>query len=323
MPVPDPEKRLARRLKLRDLHILAAVVQWGSMAKAAPHLAMTQPAVSESIANLEDALRVRLLDRSPHGVTPTIYGQALLRRGEVVFDELRQGVKELEFLANPEAGEVRVAAGDTAAAGLLPAVIERLTRQHPQIVIRVVQASAETTDFRELRTRAVDIALARVPRTFKEPDLDTEILFDDPHRVVVGVNSPWTSRRKVKLADLMDEPWLFASNQVIGELIAEAFKLQGLQRPQGRVIGSSILLRNQLLATGRFVTVLPQSVMQFNAKQWGLRALPIDLGVKLRSVAVIKLANRTLTPVVERFVETVREVARTLSKPAKAYACRS
>src|SRR6476660_5738666 len=107
------ESRIGRRLKLRDLHILAAVVQWGSMARAASHLAMSQPAVSESIASLEDALRVRLLDRSTRGVEPTLYARALLKRGHVIFDELRQGIRDLEFLANPKIGEVRVAAGDT------------------------------------------------------------------------------------------------------------------------------------------------------------------------------------------------------------------
>src|SRR4029434_2721807 len=99
-----------------DLHILSAVVQWGSMAKAATHLAMSQPAVSEAIASLENALRVRLLDRSSKGIEPTIYADALLKRGHVVFDELRQGIRDIEFLADPKAGEVRVGCPETLAA---------------------------------------------------------------------------------------------------------------------------------------------------------------------------------------------------------------
>src|SRR5687767_15792267 len=95
------ESRIGRRMRLRDLHILFAVVQWGSMAKAATHLAMSQPAVSEAIANLEAALRVRLLDRSSRGVEPTLYAHALLKRGNVVFDELRLGISDIELLADP------------------------------------------------------------------------------------------------------------------------------------------------------------------------------------------------------------------------------
>jgi DNA-binding transcriptional LysR family regulator len=283
------------------------------MAKAATHLAMSQPAVSESIANLEHALRVRLLDRSTRGIEPTLYAHALLKRSHVVFDELRQGINDIEFLANPTVGEIRVACGDTLAAGLLPAVIDRLSRRHPEIVVRVVQANAETLEFRELRERKVDLALARVSRSFVQDDFDVEILFDDPHRVVAGARSPWARRRKITLAELVNEPWLFASNQVIRELITEAFKARGLEIPQERVSASSILLRNHLLATGRFLTVLPDSVLRYNAKEWSLKTLPVDLGVKLRSVAIITLKNRTVSPVVQLFVEHVRAIAKTMS----------
>ena len=311
--IQEWESRIGRRLKLRDLHILSAVVQWGSMARAASHLAMSQPAVSESIANLEDALGVRLLDRSTRGIEPTPYAHALLKRGHVVFDELRQGIRDIEFLANPTVGEVRVASGDTLAGGLMSAVIDRLSRRYPQIVVRVVQANAETLDFRELRERKVDLALARVSRSLVENDLDVEILFEDPHRVVVGARSPWARRRKVTLAELASERWIFASNQVIRELITEAFKARGLEVPQERVSASSILLRNHLLATGRFLTVLPDSVLRYNAKLWSLKALPVDLGVKPRSVAILTLKNRTASPVVQLFVEHVRAVAKMMS----------
>src|SRR5215475_8136595 len=105
----DWESRIGRRVTLRDLHILMAVVRQGGMAKAASHLGTSQSVVSEAIANLEGALRVRLLDRNPRGIVPTLYAQALLKRGNAVFDELKQGVKDIEFLADPSTGEVRVA----------------------------------------------------------------------------------------------------------------------------------------------------------------------------------------------------------------------
>lgn len=311
----DWEGRIGRRLKLRDLHILSAVVRWGSMAKAATQLSMSQPAVSESIASLEAALRVRLLDRSTRGTVPTLYAQALLKRGDVVFDELRQGMRDIEFLVNPTVGDVRVACGDTLAAGLLPASIDRLSRQHPRIVVRVVQASAERLDFRELRERKVDLALARVSKSFADDDLAVEILFEDAHRVVAGARSPWARRRKVTLEELSGEAWMFASNQVIRELVTEAFKARGLALPQERVNASSILLRNQLLATGRFLTVLPDSVLRYNARQWPLKALPVDLGAKPHSVAIVTLKNRTLSPVVELFAGHVRRAAKAMSAP--------
>src|SRR5262249_40257290 len=120
IPMPkaiwDWESRIGHRVKLRDLHALSSVVRWQAMAKAAPHLAMSQTAVSEAIANLERALGVRLLDRSPKGVEPTVYADALLKRGHIIFDELRQGIKDIEFLADPTAGEVRIACAEMPAA---------------------------------------------------------------------------------------------------------------------------------------------------------------------------------------------------------------
>jgi DNA-binding transcriptional LysR family regulator len=312
------ESRIGRRLRLRDLHILFAVVQWGSMAKAASHLAMSQPAVSEAIANLEDALRVRLLDRSSRGIEPTIYAHALLKRGSVVFDELRQGIRDIEFLANPATGEVQVVCGNILAAGLLPAVIDRFTRRYPEVFVHVVQASTEMMEFRELRERAADLVLARVPEGFAADDLDIERLFDDPHFVVVGARSRWARRRKVTMGDLVNEPWILPPSQVVKTVTEEAFRAHGLQIPRERVSAGPILLRNHLLATGRFITMLPDSVLRYNAKQWSLRALPIDLRVRAQPHAIVTLKNRTVGPVVQLFVEHVRAVVKTMFRPRRA-----
>src|SRR4051812_4790015 len=131
MVAEDWERRIGRRLKLRDIHILSTAVRWGSMAKAASYLGMSQPAVSEAIASLEDAVRVRLLDRNTRGVEATIFGRALLARGQVVFDELSQGIRDIEFLSKPTVGEVRIACPDSLAAGFVPEVIGRLARRYP------------------------------------------------------------------------------------------------------------------------------------------------------------------------------------------------
>jgi DNA-binding transcriptional LysR family regulator len=101
----DWESQIGRRLKLRDLHVFQTVVQRGSMAKAAQQLGVSQPAVSEVIANLEHGLGVRLVDRSARGIEPTIYGATLLKRSVVAFDELKQSIKDIEFLSDPTAGE--------------------------------------------------------------------------------------------------------------------------------------------------------------------------------------------------------------------------
>src|SRR5262245_47917878 len=119
--------RIGRRLKLQDMHILLATVESGSMAKAAEQLAISQPVVSRSIASLEHTLGVRLLDRSRSGIEPTIYGRALLAHGLAAFNELKQGVRAIESLADPTTGELRIGSTEPMADGFLGAVRGKLS----------------------------------------------------------------------------------------------------------------------------------------------------------------------------------------------------
>jgi len=310
----DWENRIGRRLKLRDLHILSAVVQWGSMAKAATHLSMTQPAVSDAIATLEDALRVRLLDRNSKGVEPTIYANALLKRGLVVFDELRAGIRDIEFLANPKAGEVRVGCPEGLAAGLVPAIIDRLSRRYPRIDVHVVHAETATLELRELRERDVDLMVGRMLGPLDD-DIGAEALFEERRFVVAGGRSRWAGRRKLALSELAHEAWILdPSNAGSIPLITTAFRAHGLELPRRNVTSLSVHVRTYLLATGRFLSIMPDSTLRFGAKPWSIKVLPIDLGIPPQRVAIFTLKNRTLSPAVKLFIECAREVAKPLAK---------
>jgi DNA-binding transcriptional LysR family regulator len=190
--------RVGRRLKLRDLHILLAVVRRGSMANAAGDLAISQPAVSKAIADMENALGVRLLDRTRNGVEPTVYGRALVRRGLAIFDELKLGVEELAFLANPSVGELLIGSTESIAAGLLPAAMDRFSREHPRVHLTVRQAVINTLHYRELRERSIDLFLGRIPSPFAEDDLEAEIIYNDPVVIVAGARSKWARTRRTQ-----------------------------------------------------------------------------------------------------------------------------
>ncbi len=136
----DWADRIGHRIKLRDLHILRAVAQWGSMAKAANQLSVSHPVISKTISDLEHTLGVRLLDRSSQGAEPTVYGRALLKCGTAVFDEMRQGLKQIEFLTNANSGELRIGCPEAMAAGLLPSIAEQfspsMSRRTPSCHLR-------------------------------------------------------------------------------------------------------------------------------------------------------------------------------------------
>ena len=223
--------RIGRRLKLRDLHILLAVMQCGSMAKAAGQLSVSNPVVSKAVSDLEHTLGVRLLDRSAQGVEPTIYGRALLDHALSVFDDLRQAVKHVEFLADPTAGEARIGSSIAIASGLIAAVVDRLSRQHPRIVFHLLAAESSMT-YRALEERKVDLVIARIFKPIADEQMDAEVLYDEQEVVVAGAQNPWTRRRKIELAELMREPWTLPPPDTLsGSVIAEAFRDKGLDLP--------------------------------------------------------------------------------------------
>jgi DNA-binding transcriptional LysR family regulator len=302
--------RIGSRLKLRDLHILLAVVQQGSMAKAAEHLAISQPAVSKAIADMEHTFGLRLLDRSRSGVEPTAYGRALVTRGQAIFDELKLGIEELAFLADSTVGKLQIASTESVAAGLLPAVLERFSREQPGIRVDVAQAVMNTAHYRDLRERNIDLLIGRIPDPFDESDLEAKIAYDDQVVVVTGRQSKWARSRKLTLSDLVSERWVLPPDDTMPGLLAdELFRVGGAEPPRAPITTLSMHLCCQLAASSKFVTMLPGSILRFNALDRPLKILPIKLAPQRRPVGIVTLRNRTLTPAARLFIECVLRTA--------------
>ncbi|MET0632888.1 MAG: LysR family transcriptional regulator [Xanthobacteraceae bacterium] len=306
--------RIGRRMKLHDLHVLMAVVQAGSMNKAAALLHTTQPAISRSITELERAIGVRLLDRNPRGVEPTSYGRALLDGGAAMFDDLRQAVKNIEFMADPTAGEVRIACNPILATSFVSAIVDRLSRRHPRIRFHVLVKPAEALH-RDLSERTVDLLVARRLGDLADERLDFECLFADAYVVAAGAQNPWARRRRIKLAELTNEAWtLPPPESPTGQVTKEVFRASGIDYPDVTVATVAPEMRISLLATGRFLSIFPDSVLRFPTGRPEIRVLPIELPVAPVSVGIVTLKNRTLSPVARLFIEHARDVAKPLAK---------
>jgi DNA-binding transcriptional LysR family regulator len=305
--------RIGRQMKLHDLHVLMAVVQAGSMNKAAGLLNTTQPAVSKSIAELERAVGVRLLDRNAQGVEPTAYGRALLNGGTAVFDDLRQAVKNIEFLADPTSGEVRIGCNPFLAASFVPAVVDRLSRRCPRIVIDLVTATLETLH-RELSERNVDLVITRRFGSIAHERINFEFLYNEPYVVVAGVQSPWARRHRIELAELVSELWaLPAPKSVSASIAMEAFRARGLDYPRSTLVTDNVQARISLVAAGRFLTILP-SALKFPAGQPDVVVLPVEPQMAEMPVGVVTLKNRTLGSAAQLFMDCAHEVAKPLAK---------
>jgi DNA-binding transcriptional LysR family regulator len=306
--------RIGRRMKLQDLHVLMTVVKSGSMGEAAKRLNSHQPAISRSIAELEHALGVRLLDRHRQGVEPTEYGRALLDCGVAVFDDLRRGLQNIEFLADPTAGEIRIGCHPFLAPSFVSTVIDRLSQRYPRIVFHLVSAQVENLN-RELNERNVDLLVAQRFGPLEDGRLGFDVLYDDSHVVVAGTQNPSARRRKIELAELANESWVLPPPEsALGSIAAEAFRASGLDYPRATVFTFPAEVRISLLATGRFLSIFPASVLRFPAKRPELKVLPIELPLPRMPIGIVTLKNRTLGPVGRLFVEQAREVAKPLAK---------
>ena len=308
----DSDSQIGRRLSLRDLHLFFAVVEHGSMAKAALQLGISQPNVSEVIASLERTLGARLFDRRPRGVEPTLYGQALLRHTRAAFDELRQGVREIEFLSDPAVGEVRIGCPPAAMATFLPHLIQKFSVTYPKVVLRVSELLA-VSSYPVLRERINDLHLEWCVPPFSRDDagndVNIEYLFDDHLVIVAGLQSRWARRRKIDLAYLRAERWMLGTQNTANYThIAEAFRARGLEMPKIALETLSVPLRIHLLVSGQFIGAMPKSL----ASQSPLKILPVELPVRPWPFAIFTLKDRTLNPAVDRFTAYLRDFARSM-----------
>jgi DNA-binding transcriptional LysR family regulator len=308
--------QIERRLKLRELRILLAVVQAGSMAKGAAELGMSQPNVSKAIADLEHAFGLQLLDRSTRGVEPTTYGLAVIKRGVAVFDELRHALTDVAFLADPTSGELRLGCNDWAA-GSVGLAIDRMSRRYPRVTFDVLASDAATLG-RELKGRSIELVVAMRMGPLDQDDFDAEVLDDDdPLVVAADAQHPLARRRNIELAELMSEAWVMPPADSIPTLeIRDALKRKGLTLSSTVVSTYSSVLRYNLVASARFITVLPKSMLGVMGKSHALKALPVHLPTRQRTIAILVLKKRMLSPIAKLFIETVRSVAKPRTKSA-------
>jgi DNA-binding transcriptional LysR family regulator len=298
-------------MKLRDLRVLMAVVDAGSMRKAAVRLGITQPSVSRAVADLESSLGVPLVDRNPGGVEPTAYGRALLEGGAAMFDDLRQAVNKIEFLADPASGEVCLGTAPAFAASFVAAVIDRLSRRHARIRFRIATGLVESLNAM-LLARTVDFAIAARMGPMAREGVGFERLFDGSFVVAAGAGHPLArSRRKIALADLVNERWTLPSPaSAIGSLFLDVFRSSGLEYPTPVVVADPIDIRMSLLSTDRFLTMFDPWAMRFPKGHPKIVALAVELPIGAAQIGVLTLQNRTLSPATNLFIKCAHEIAK-------------
>lgn len=304
---------LEGRLKLRQLRLLVAVADHGSILRASQALNMTQPGATKSIQELEADLEVPLFDRSSQGATPTEYGAALIARARIVLSELRGADAELSALREGAIGHVSIGAALTVTPSLVPLALAEIKRDRPQLSVSVVESTNDLL-IPMLRKGDLDIVVGRLPEAPDDRGLRPEVLFHEPIRIVARRDHPLSRKRRLSSKDLSQAQWILPfEGTSLRQKIETTFKDAGLSMPTEVVESVSITINLALLAASDMVAAMPAQVVESSAEFGSVRALPINPKWDFGPVGIVTRASRPLPRAGEILLDVLRRQAADLN----------
>lgn len=311
-PTIDPERikrdrLLDGRLKLRHLVLLTAIADHGTLVRAAEHLHITQPVVTRGLHDLETALQVRLFDRGPYGVTPTIFGNVFISHARGILGQIRQAGQELDDLAHAHAGTVRVGTHLAGSNILLPKAIGLLKASSPRVTVIVREATPDVL-LAALLAGELDLTVGRLTASSADIGVSQQTLYSEPIGLVTRPSHPAQALGgPVTLADLVDYPWILPVEQTGLRLeLEQLFVNAGLSLPENRVECTSILTLRSLLIDTDVIAALPILIAHSDPS---LAVLPTKLEPLRRAVGVTVAAGREPSPTLNALLTSLQAVA--------------
>jgi DNA-binding transcriptional LysR family regulator len=295
------------RLRLQDLQVFILAIELGGMRKAANRLGISQPFVTQTIKKVENTFGVPLIERTRSGIEPTIYGRALLKRGIVAFDELNQTINDIKSLGDSTRGEVRFSAPQGVGSVIFADVVEDFIRKNPNASVNVSVEVGLQESLTKLRKRFSDFVIGALPRPlnpgFETDDLKLDRVVDDGIVLVAGKHHPLVKQKDVQPEDLLAQRWILPpKDEWYHDLLVKWFKNGRLVLPTPSVITSSAPVVAKLVNSGEYVAIRSRLFARYH----GLQELRCSLPSARFSWSIITIKGRTLSPIVERFIELSR-----------------
>lgn len=299
------------RLKTRQLLLLAAMEEEGNVRCAAEILGMTQPAASRLLKELEDVLEVRLFDRTPHGMHPTLYGEVMIRHARMVLSNLSQAHDEIAALRAGLVGQVQIGAIAAAAATMVPLAIARVKASYPQLQIWL---QVETSDVMLplVAQGHLDIMVGRVLERqgqFKDA-VRYEPIAEEPLCVVVRPGHPLASASTLTMADIVSEGWvLHPPGSVLRHRFDMVFSQIGLAAPDNVVNTNNIVAISGILLQSDMLAVMPEEVARQYEEFGTLKRLAIELPCRMDAFGIITRQTRLLSPAATVVLRALHDAA--------------
>jgi DNA-binding transcriptional LysR family regulator len=282
-----PASTIRKRLRLRHLQLMVALSETESLRRAADELAITQPAATKALKELEDTIGVSLFVRHARGMEPTIFGEAVMRYARVVFEDLDELRDELAAIEAGDIGKVRIGAVMAPAPELLTHAIVALKAAHPRLQISV-QIDTSDVLVQALQQDQLDIMLGRIPDGFPALDLSFETLGEEALSIVTRPGHP------------------VARATVRPKIIDQTFRESRVAPPVSTVETSSILTTLSLLLDSDMLAVLPTSVAHYYVELGTMAALGTPLRGRLAPYGLILRKNRRIRPATQLVIDAIR-----------------
>ncbi len=304
------ERWIARKFRLRHVELIAELYDSRSILKASRRLALSQPTVTKALKDVENTLQLSLFERSNRGLKPTPYGEIFARHAKVVLAQLRHAAEELEGLRAGYSGKVTVGTLLAASASILPDAITLLKKTRPGVAISVVVGTYDIL-MPSLLAGDLDMVLGRLPLEGRSSALVYEEFYAEPVCLVTRRGHPLTRRRRLRLADLADEPWVMPLPETaLRRQIERALVEAGAATPRNVIESVSILTNRLLLRRSDAIGVMPYHVALDDVEQGLLAILPVKLKSIESPVGAILRAPGELAPAAAAFLACLRSVAR-------------
>ncbi len=306
----QPSDRFVRsHLKTRQLVLLVELGRHGSILHAAQAASLTQPAASKLLADLEHALGVKLFERLPRGVSPTWYGEVMIRRAGAALAELDAAHQEVMELQSGMAGRVAVGAVLTPSTTLLPAAITLLKALQPKVHVAVLVDTSKLLT-QQLQSADLDLVIGRILDSEAAGKLNFEPLTDEPHSVVARVDHPLAGRTDLTLPELARQSWILPpGGSILRDRLTAVFLSAGLDQPHQTVETLSLPVATSLLSQSDMVTALPDELVRPYVDAGLLTTLNFDLGLRMDVYGIITRRGHQLSPGAELMLRCLRDEA--------------
>ncbi len=305
-------------MELRQLRHFVAVVDLGNLSRAADRVAISQPALTRSIKNLEDTLRVQLLDRKPRGVVPTEAGLALYHHASVVLNACQQMTREVRERERGITGSVRLGIASMFSRHIVNDVVVSLASAHPKLALAITSGFYEDL-VRSMSDGRLDLIFSNFPHVAVTSELRLEPLLRVKSPIVVGDRHPVARRKQITRSDLVDQRWVIVDQPHAQDALQSAFAAEGLPGPLSLLRTSSLNLMIALVESGSFVSQIPEHLIDTQLARGRMRVLPIANGTVERHAGLIYRDFSLGRPGVAYVVDAMRRACAKFKPGAATY----